>query len=172
MSTTTRVVQTPTLERRIVSLAASEEGTTNQPCSAAILAGEYARHLVRSIPASDLNLIKKEQSLSFCPLCKMLLRTPAGDHSLLRCKKCGYNSKIEHNVIVKTGRNNRQNIEIAVIDKEKGNLRTQTTVKTTCEKCGNTESEAWTISVGSEGTTSEITFLRCISCGYTRREVG
>ncbi len=111
--------------------------------------------------------------LSFCPTCQMLLRAVESCPSSLRCKKCGYRVKL--NGLVREGKAHasRQHLdEIVVIDKKKANLRTYPIVHAICEKCGKTESETWTVAVGSEGTTSALTFLRCIHCGFTRREVG
>jgi DNA-directed RNA polymerase subunit M/transcription elongation factor TFIIS len=101
----------------------------------------------------------------------MLLKTTTDSPSTLICKKCGYNTTLNHAILFEA-KLSGQHSEIAVIDREKRNLNTYPIVQTICEKCGKTESETWAIAVGSEGTTSALTFLRCVHCGFTRRELG
>lgn len=123
---------------------------------------------------SNIKTDKQRLNLSFCPKCKMLLRTINNNPSTLRCKKCGYHLKLGHHAVYggKTLASNKHSDKIAVIDKENGNLHTFPVVQAICERCGKTESETWTIAVGSEGTVSALVFLRCVNCGFTRREVG
>jgi hypothetical protein len=59
-----------------------------------------------------------------------------------------------------------------LIDKKAAGLRTFPTIGVICPASGKTGSETWAVPVGSDGTTSSLTFLRCISCGHTRRETG
>ena len=40
-----------------------------------------------------------------------------------------------------------------MIDKKESGLRTFPVVRVICPACGKTESETWTVAVGSEGTT-------------------
>ncbi len=161
-------------------LVSAEAKTEHQT---ATLTGEYTADFQASTPLENSaqgyqsvnnSFERQKLTISFCPKCKMLLRMVASNPSSLRCKKCGYHLKLGHHVVFggKTPAANQRLPEIAVIDKEKGNLHTFPIVTATCERCGKTESETWTVAVGSEGTTSALTFLRCTHCGFTRREVG
>jgi DNA-directed RNA polymerase subunit M/transcription elongation factor TFIIS len=118
--------------------------------------------------------LKQNNLISFCPTCQMLLKVAKDYPPSLKCKKCGYRQKLQQEVIFgkKLGVHGPGLEGIAVIDKEKSDLRTYPIVHAICEKCSKTESETWTVAVGSEGTTSALTFLRCTNCGFTRREVG
>jgi DNA-directed RNA polymerase subunit M/transcription elongation factor TFIIS len=170
MSTTKLDLQTQTSTTQIVPLSVPAEITTKQlNHQTAALPAEYS--VPRSIQPPNRNIEKSKQHLRFCPTCKMLLRTTACSPSSLKCKKCGYKVTLDHPVVFDAKRSYRHG-EIAVIDQEKGSLRTHTIVQAICEKCGSRESETWTIAVGSEGTIGALTFLRCVQCGFTRREVG
>jgi DNA-directed RNA polymerase subunit M/transcription elongation factor TFIIS len=114
----------------------------------------------------------QRRPLRFCPVCKTLLRTVESRPMSLRCKACGYRANVEQTLVLQTKPIQQRPSEIAVIDKEKASLYTQTVVQATCERCGKNESETWTVSVGSEGAVSAWVFLKCTSCGFTRREVG
>jgi DNA-directed RNA polymerase subunit M/transcription elongation factor TFIIS len=145
-------------------LGSQNAATTQLPA----LIEDYTVHPTIQSPNSTLE--KHNQPLSFCPTCKMLLRTTA-DPQLLRCKKCGYKKALDRVVVFDVKRSKHYG-EIAVIDLEKGSLRTHPVVQAICEKCGKTESETWAIPVGSEGTVSSWVFLKCVSCGFIKREVG
>ena len=110
--------------------------------------------------------------MDFCPECKTILKHAKNHLPALQCPKCGYKAKINPDSLpgCKSNNVNGRRNEIAVIDKKETRLRTYPVVKSVCPECGNAESETWIIAVGSEGTTSSLTFFRCISCGYTRRE--
>lgn len=151
-------------------LLPAEAKTKHQITQTAALTEEYKAY--RSNQPVSVNLKKQKQTLSFCPTCKMLLRTTANSPSSLKCKKCDYKITIDPTIVFDATNSHQRAGEIAVIDREKGNLRTHPIVQAICEKCGKTESETWTIAVGSEGTTGALTFLRCVKCGFTRREVG
>jgi DNA-directed RNA polymerase subunit M/transcription elongation factor TFIIS len=171
MSTTKLDLQTQASATQTIPLLVPAEAKTNHPINQpAALTEENRVH--RSIQPPNRNLEKQKQLLSFCPTCKMLLRAVENRPYLLKCKKCGYRAEPEHKPLIDGKHSHRSVNEIAVIDEEKANLRTHSIVQALCEKCGKTESETWTIAVGSEGTTSALTFLRCTQCGFTRREVG
>jgi DNA-directed RNA polymerase subunit M/transcription elongation factor TFIIS len=112
--------------------------------------------------------------LSFCPNCGKILKVLHKRNPALQCTKCGYKTEFKpdsksnynHKIV-----NHRFN-EIALIDETAARLRTFPTVGVICPECGKAGSETWTIPVGSDGTTSSLTFFRCISCGHTRRESG
>jgi DNA-directed RNA polymerase subunit M/transcription elongation factor TFIIS len=165
MSTTKLDHQT---QASVPLLVTAEAKTKHQP---AALTEQYPVDLARSIQPPNRNVEKQNPPLSFCPTCQMLLRVVGGYPSTLRCKKCGYKTKLDH-AVFNTVHSHQQASEIAVIDKEKASLHTHPIVQATCEKCGKTESETWTIAVGSEGTVSSWVFLKCTNCGFIRREVG
>jgi len=60
---------------------------------------------------------------------------------------------------------------IVILDRKTLDLRTLPTIGAQCQKCGGNKAETWTVTVGSVGVSS-ITFCRCVSCGYTWREIG
>jgi len=151
-------------------LVAAQAKTNHQLSQTAALTEGYMAQ--RSIQPPNRNLERQKQLLRFCPTCKMLLRNTTSAPSTLRCKKCGYKTTLDHVVVFDSKHSNQNYSEIAVIDQEKSSLRTHPLVQAVCEKCGKTESETWTVAVGSEGTVSAWVFLRCISCGFIKREVG
>ncbi len=156
---------------------AHAEATTKQQTE--LLNGEYSAGFqaqgLGSYKTENAKFAKQKLTISFCPKCKMLLRSVESSPSSLRCKRCGYHLKLGEHVVYggkAVGANQRAN-EIAVIDQDKSrSLHTFPIVQATCDRCGKTESETWTIAVGSEGTTSAVVFLKCTHCGFTRREVG
>ena len=109
--------------------------------------------------------------MDFCPNCKSILKV-TGVSAALRCQKCGcqveFNGKggSDH----KLNNDIREKNEIAVISRKESGLKTFPVVQFVCPECGKKVSETWTVAVGSEGRTSTLTFLRCISCGYTTRD--
>ena len=109
--------------------------------------------------------------MSFCPKCGAFLKLVHRSATSLRCEKCGFKAKLQQNNVLnhKPKLANCPN-EIAVIDKKESGLRTFPVVRIICPACGETESEIWTVAVGSEGTTASLTFFRCTACGHTRRE--
>ncbi len=165
---TTKLDQPQASATQLVPLLVPTEATTKHPTAA--LTEEYPTGLLRSIHPQ--NLKNPKQPLNFCPKCGMLLRTTTSAPATLRCKKCGYKTELEHTIAVDTSHSRKHPDEIAVIDQEKSNLRTYPIVQAICEKCGRTESETWTVATGSEGSVSAWVFLRCVHCGFTRREVG
>jgi len=152
-----------------VPLLVNAEATNKHQVNTALPTEESQSSLTRSIQSATTNS-KQKQKLNFCPVCNMLLKKVNSEPPTLRCK-CGYRSKLQ-DIIILARPGNQKKREIAVIDKEKGNLCTHDIVKAVCEKCGRTKTETWTIPVGSEGSISAWTFMRCVNCGYTHREVG
>lgn len=172
MSTTKLQLQTRASTIKNITQLGSAQAVKKHTDPTSLLLEECTSTLVPGVRPPRITVNKPKQLLNFCPICSMLLRAAESNPTSLKCKKCGYRAKLENKVLANTKRSHQPAVEIAVIDKQKGNLRTNTTVKVICEKCGETESEAWTIAIGSEGTTSALTFLRCVKCGYTHREVG
>jgi DNA-directed RNA polymerase subunit M/transcription elongation factor TFIIS len=111
--------------------------------------------------------------MSFCPKCGKLLKVFHSRTPALKCGKCGYKTtNLNLNRIIQYVHKpiHRNSEEIAALDKnELGGLRTYPIVHNVCHSCGKTESETWTVAVGSEGNTS-MTFFRCVACGHTERE--
>jgi len=110
--------------------------------------------------------------MRFCPKCGAILEIVHRSRAFLQCGKCGYKTQLR-NVSIENTKLHSHDSElnkVAVLGREESKLRTFPVVHVTCSKCGATESEVWTVAVGSEGTTSSFTFFRCTSCGHTRRE--
>ncbi len=160
-------MSTQKLDQTRAVLVTTEAATKRQT---AALTEQYLTALHRSIKAPSGNREKQKQLLRFCPVCQMLLRKVESRPTSLRCKKCGYKTQLEQATVLDAKQLHHN--EIAVIDKEKENLYTYPIVQALCEKCGKKESETWAIAVGSEGSISAWVFLRCVHCGFTRREVG
>lgn len=110
--------------------------------------------------------------MRFCPKCGAILKIVHRSKASLQCRKCSYKTRLQQNVSVgKKAYNSISGInEVAVVGREESRLRTFPVVRVICPRCGATQSEVWTVAVGSEGTTSSFTFFRCTLCGYTRRE--
>jgi DNA-directed RNA polymerase subunit M/transcription elongation factor TFIIS len=159
--------QTYASTAQLAPLLAAAEATTKPPAAALT---EQTPALLRSIP-QNRNPQKPKPPLRFCPMCQTLLRAVASSPASLKCKKCGYKAALDHAPLLEARLHKRPN-EIAVIDKEEANLHTHPIVQATCERCGKTESETWTIAVGSEGRVSAWVFLKCTHCGFIRREAG
>jgi DNA-directed RNA polymerase subunit M/transcription elongation factor TFIIS len=112
--------------------------------------------------------------MDFCPKCGSILQTGKKGSSILRCPKCKYLKPMEHKESNKKISLQLSKVaEIAVIDQSKeATLRLLPTIRAICEKCGNTESETWTVEAADETIHSTITFFRCTKCKTTRRESG
>ncbi len=114
--------------------------------------------------------------MNFCPNCGKMLKIVKNNLPVLQCTKCGYKDQTEYSETNKPPKSRIANGEhktIGIVDeKEVSKLRTLPTIKSVCSKCGGDESETWSIVVGSEGASSTLTFFKCTSCGYTRREIG
>jgi DNA-directed RNA polymerase subunit M/transcription elongation factor TFIIS len=113
-------------------------------------------------------------AMDFCPKCGSILQTAKKDSSILRCTKCKYQKPMEHKEAIKKISLQLSKVdEIAVVDQSKeALLRQLPTIHVVCEKCGNTESEIWTVEAADETIHSTITFFRCTKCKTTRRESG
>lgn len=169
MPTTKFSHQTYASVQHLAPLIETAEATTkHQP---AAFTKEHPAQLHQSIDSTNRHIQRPKQSLNFCPNCNMLLRIIENCPASLRCKKCGYKTKLEKAIAIDKPLHPYSD-EIAVIDKEKADLHIHPIVQANCERCGKTESETWTVSVGSEGTVSAWIFLKCVHCGFIRREAG
>ena len=112
--------------------------------------------------------------MNFCPKCGSILQPTKKGPSTLRCPKCKYQKIVEHKELDKKISLHLGKVaEIAVIDQSKeAMLRLLPTIHMVCEKCGNNESETWTVEAADETIHSTITFFRCTRCKATRRESG
>ena len=125
----------------------------------------------RSSQSMKLKNLREMSMIDFCPKCGTLLKVVNNSLPALQCPKCGYRAKLKSDTILGLKLKTDKSLnEIAVIDKETSELRTFPMVDVLCPVCCKAGSETWTVAVGSEGTTSSLTFFRCTSCGYTKRE--
>ncbi|MEM1538870.1 MAG: transcription factor S [Candidatus Bathyarchaeia archaeon] len=117
--------------------------------------------------------------MEFCPKCGTRLVPKRGksdkkekEFLTLVCTKCGYKKEIGESEaapkIAKVIRPNPQQL-VAVIGKEEQKLRTLSTVRVECPKCGNNTAYVWQVQTrGADESSTQ--FLRCTKCGYTFRE--
>jgi DNA-directed RNA polymerase subunit M/transcription elongation factor TFIIS len=110
--------------------------------------------------------------LEFCPSCGTRLIYKSKSKAGLYCTKCGYKSNFstEKNLKKKLITENPSYSSIAILDRKTLNLRTLPIVNACCQKCNGTKAETWSLAMGSEDV-SQATFFRCVSCGYTIREI-
>ena len=111
--------------------------------------------------------------MEFCEKCGTRMVTTFKSSSvLLLCPKCKHkNSRVE------TGRYNirvsKQKAEdVIVVGNNLNNLRTLSTVKIMCVKCGHNKAFCRTAEIVDEEDLIEFQVYRCIQCGYTWRERG
>lgn len=109
--------------------------------------------------------------MEFCPRCGTRLIYQSRSRVSLCCPKCGYKSELHEGEFSKGMSSVERPPSIAVVDRDTLNLKTISTVRAYCEKCGENKAETWTMAAGSEGI-STIIFYRCVSCGHTWREIG
>jgi len=108
--------------------------------------------------------------VEFCPACGARMIQVYRNSLTFKCPKCGYKIKPYKEMnINKVKPLDNTTSKIAVLGSQELKLNTHPTVRKTCPICGNAKAETWTVSFGSEGTSSA-TFFKCTSCGYTSRE--
>jgi DNA-directed RNA polymerase subunit M len=108
--------------------------------------------------------------MEFCPKCGTRMIQKDSTFEVLHCPKCKHTTKSNEplkNIVKKVDFSDES---ITILDKKSQKLRTLPTVNIQCNRCEKNRAETWTIATGSEGV-SNIIFYRCISCGYTWREV-
>lgn len=101
----------------------------------------------------------------FCPECKTLLTSSAGQ---LKCRKCGYNRKIEKADQMKVQKK-RVEKEIMIVDDEEDKIKTMPTIQIKCPKCENNLAFWWLRQLRAADE-SEVRFFRCTECGHTWRQ--
>jgi len=100
----------------------------------------------------------------FCPQCKSLMISSAGQ---LKCRRCGYIRQItESDQMKKT--DPRQEKEIIFFDEE-GEVATKPTTAIKCPECGHNLAFWWMRQLRSADE-SEVRFFRCVACSHTWRE--
>ncbi|ADP77813.1 DNA-directed RNA polymerase, subunit M [Methanothermus fervidus DSM 2088] len=103
--------------------------------------------------------------MEFCPKCKALMVSKNG---VLKCTRCGYEKKLDKNVINTYKTTEKVGKREAVIF-TKSEVKTMPTVKKECPKCGNNEAYWW-LQQTRRADESETRFFRCTKCKYTWRE--
>jgi len=111
--------------------------------------------------------------VDFCTRCDTRLILKTRSRTRLYCPRCEYEKELpEGNFLKNVFRAVKPfDSKVVVVDKDESNLRTLPTIRAYCQKCGGNRAETWTMATGSEGI-SDIIFYRCVSCGYTWRELG
>lgn len=117
--------------------------------------------------------------MDFCPNCGTRL-TPLKKKEgrkvalLLSCPKCGYEKRATRPMttvskIIEHSLEHSSQGRIAVIGKREQKLRTLSTVRIKCPRCGNNLAYAWIVQIGrlEESSTQ---FFRCTKCNHTFRE--
>lgn len=120
--------------------------------------------------------IKREAILvmEFCPNCGSRLepkKTGAASF-VLCCAKCNFTKQpIDKKAEARTGPviSSKPTEFMTVISEEEQKIKTMSTIKVKCEKCGNMEVYVWQVQTrgGDEASTQ---FMRCTKCGHTFRE--
>ena len=113
--------------------------------------------------------------MEFCSSCGKLLIYKPKCKLTFYCSKCKKKIESSGKELVNGERNfSSQKCDhtegIIVIDKKLQKLRTLPLVNSDCIKCKGKKAETWTLTMGSEDN-SQATFYRCVSCGYTWREI-
>jgi DNA-directed RNA polymerase subunit M len=102
--------------------------------------------------------------LMFCPECKSLMISSAGQ---LKCRKCGYIRKItEKDQLQKTRKRSEKEI---VIVEDDGVIQILPTIAIKCPKCENNLAFWWLRQLRAADE-SEVRFFRCTVCGHTWRQ--
>jgi transcription factor S len=101
----------------------------------------------------------------FCPECKSLMMSSAGQ---LKCRKCGYIRKIESTDNM-TKKRERVEKEIMIVDDEGEKIRILPTIQIKCPKCGNNLAFWWLRQLRAADE-SEVRFFKCTECDHTWRQ--
>ena len=106
--------------------------------------------------------------MKFCPKCGMILIATEKENSVvLRCQKCGLETKEADKIISKV---RREKEKVVVIEKKAQEIRTLPTARVECPKCGHNEAFYWMVQTrGIDESSTQ--FFRCVKCGYTWREI-
>ncbi|UCH03209.1 MAG: transcription factor S [Candidatus Bathyarchaeota archaeon] len=114
--------------------------------------------------------------MKFCAKCSTRLvlnsKTLTNNSTSLICPKCGYQKQedLDHVVVPKSLVHSPLQDKIAVIGEVEENIRTMSTTKMECQKCGNKEAYWWMVQTrGSDESPTQ--FFRCTQCNHTWREM-
>ena len=110
--------------------------------------------------------------MDFCPNCGSRLVNKPKNKTSLVCQKCGYQSESSDVKFPydKLNHEKRPVSGLVILDKKAQSLRVFPIVNMLCPRCGAKTAEVWSMSFGSENN-SQATFVKCVSCGYTKREI-
>jgi DNA-directed RNA polymerase subunit M len=100
----------------------------------------------------------------FCPECKSLMISSAGQ---LKCRRCGYIRKIDSSDQMRKTEKRSEKEMVIVEDEEQ--MRTLPTIATKCPKCEHNEAVWWLRQLRAADE-SEVRFFRCTKCNHTWRE--
>ena len=94
--------------------------------------------------------------------------------TVLQCPNCGYQvrrkpPKEGETVIRKPAEKLTPREAVIVISQREASLKTSSTQKVECPKCGHREAYVWMVQTrGADESSTQ--FFRCTKCGYTWRE--
>ncbi len=111
--------------------------------------------------------------MEFCPTCGLRLEPKKSESvTVLVCSKCGFSKQASSNreqaKVIRVIRPKSQPF-MTVISEEEQKVKTMSTIRMKCEKCGNNLVYVWQVQTrgGDEASTQ---FMRCTKCGHTFRE--
>ena len=104
--------------------------------------------------------------IKFCSKCGAIMKPiKEGDKIIMTCS-CGHTSKGKPGSLKEDKKIKKEEVELAVIDKE---IEILPITKEICPKCGNKKAYYWLIQTRS-GDESETKFMRCTKCKHTWRD--
>ena len=106
--------------------------------------------------------------MKFCPKCGIIMvPTKKEDSIVLRCPKCGFETRKADKTLSKVKRDKEK---VVVIEKKTQAIRTLPTARVECPRCGHNEAFYWIVQTrGADESSTQ--FFRCVKCGYTWREM-
>jgi transcription factor S len=114
--------------------------------------------------------------MEFCPSCGCRLEPKKSASNskdvALTCAKCGFTKQaVDKRAEAVTCKVIQQKTQpfMTVISEEEQKIKTLSTIRMKCDKCGNMEVFVWQVQTrgGDEASTQ---FMRCTKCGHTFRE--
>ena len=96
----------------------------------------------------------------------MMIPQKEGDKVIWKCRKCGYVEEGNEKVVFKREINNRKEIPVVDLGREKEKL---SVIDVECPKCGK-RGAIWWIQQTRAADEPATRFFKCIHCGHVWRE--